>query len=69
MKTKIKCSEKSRKIISTEGATLSLHNVTSFDSGSGDFLRFDSDEGYVIVNNDNVFAHVINFDKTQRRVR
>lgn len=61
--TEVKVNEKSRKVISNSGAVLSLHNVKSFDSRVNDFIALNADEGFVILNNNNVFAHVINFDE------
>ena len=57
--TEVAVSERTRQIVSTQGASLSLHNVTPFDSSRGNNLRIQCDEGYVIVNQDNVLAMII----------
>jgi hypothetical protein len=58
-KTEVEVAEKTRQIVSISGASLSLHNVTSFDSSRGKNLRLQCDEGYVIVNENNVLAMII----------
>jgi hypothetical protein len=63
--TEIQVEETTRQIVSVSGASLSLHNVTSFDSGRGKYLRLQCDEGYVIVNQDNVLAMVIEGDRVR----
>ena len=58
-KTETEVKEKTRQLVSVSGASVSLHNVTSFDSSRGKWLRLMCDEGYVIVNQDNILAMII----------
>lgn len=47
-----------RRVVSTHGHEIRLNNVTTVDT-SGSWVRMDSDEGYVIVNPQNVLAFII----------
>lgn len=58
MATKIEVKEQTRRIVSRDGATVILHNVTALDN-SGSWLRLWSDEGYVLVNPNNVLTMII----------
>lgn len=58
MATKIEVKEEVRRIVSRDGAVIYLHNVTALDN-SGSWLRLWSDEGYVLVNPNNVLAMII----------
>jgi hypothetical protein len=51
-----------RRVISTDGHEIRLHNVTSVDN-SGSWLRIQSDEGYVIINPQNVLAFIVKGEK------
>ena len=63
--TEVTVNEETRQVVSVTGASLSLHNVTSFDSSRGSNLRLQCDEGYVIVNKDNVLAMIIEGEKVR----
>lgn len=58
----IKVQEKLRRIVSSQGHEVRLHNVKTVDN-SGSWLRFESDEGYILVNPQNIMAMVIRGDK------
>ena len=58
MATEITVNEKVRRIVSKVGHELRLHNVTSLDI-SGSWVRLQSDEGYVLVNPQNVLAFIV----------
>jgi hypothetical protein len=58
MSTAIEVKESVRRIVSVTGAEKRLHNVTSVDN-SGSWLRIQSDEGYVLINPDNVLLMVV----------
>ena len=55
--TKIAVSEGKRTVISVTGEKVILHDVTAFDA-SGTWLRLWAEEGYVLVNPDNVLAMI-----------
>jgi hypothetical protein len=59
----IKVNEKVRRIVSNQGHEIRLHNVKTVDN-SGSWLRFESDEGYVLANPQNIVAMVIRGEKT-----
>lgn len=63
--TEVEVQEKTRQIVSVSGASISLHNVTMFDSSRGKNLRLYCDEGYVIVNQDNVLAMIIEGERVR----
>lgn len=50
--------ETHRRIVSVNGHTQMLNNVTEFNN-TGSWLRLKSDEGYVIVNPENVFLMIV----------
>ena len=54
----IPITESVRRIVSKDGHELRLHNVTMINN-SGSWVRFQSDEGYVLVNPNNVLAFII----------
>ena len=56
--------EKTRRIISVTGHKQTFHNVTKVDTG-GNWNRFECDEGYVLVNTDNVLCIVIEGPKVR----
>lgn len=58
MATEIAVNEKVRRIVSKDGHELRLHNVSSLDI-SGSWVRLQSDEGYVLVNPQNVLAFIV----------
>jgi hypothetical protein len=49
----VEVSETKRTIYFKDGAKATFTNVTSFNS-SGSYLRLVSDEGYIIINSDNI---------------
>lgn len=51
--TEIKVSEEWRKVLYTNGDTETFHNVIWFDN-SGNWLRIGCDEGYVLLNPENI---------------
>ncbi len=54
----IELNEKCRRVVSINGHEQRLHNVTSLDI-SGSWTRIHSDEGYVLINPDNVLMYII----------
>ena len=58
MAASFKVNEEVRRIVSKDGHELRLHNVKTVDT-SGSWLRLTSDEGYVIVNPNNVLAYIV----------
>lgn len=54
----IKVKEAVRRIVSRDGHELRLHNVTMLNL-SGSWVRLQSDEGYVLVNPNNVLAFIV----------
>jgi hypothetical protein len=52
---KVKIKEKKRTIVGTTGYKLIVHDVKSFDN-SGRWLRLEAEEGYVLINPDNVLG-------------
>jgi hypothetical protein len=51
-----------RRVVSTQGHEIRLNNVKTVDT-SGSWVRLESDEGYVIVNPQNVLAFIIKGEK------
>lgn len=49
----INVNEATRAVYFKDGAKAKFNNVTAFNS-SGSYLRLVSDEGYVIINSDNI---------------
>lgn len=58
----IKVNESLRRVVSKDGHEIRLTNVTNVNT-SGSWVRIDCDEGYVIVNPQNVLAFIIKGDK------
>lgn len=54
----IAVNEAVRRIVSKDGHELRLHNVSKLNI-SGSWVRLVSDEGYVLVNPDNVLAFIV----------
>lgn len=54
----ITVNEAVRRIVSKDGHELRLHNVTLLNI-SGSWVRLQSDEGYVLVNPQNVLAFIV----------
>ena len=46
--------EKERQIVFDNGSRETFRSVTSVDAKGGDWLRFICDEGYILVNPDNI---------------
>ena len=46
--------EEERQIVFADGHRETFRNVTRVDAKGGDWLRFQCDEGYILVNPDNV---------------
>ena len=51
----MKVNETLRRVVSKDGHELRLHNVTDVNV-SGSWIRLQSDEGYVIINPNNVLT-------------
>lgn len=47
-----------RRVVSRDGHELRLHNVTMLNL-SGSWVRLQADEGYVLVNPNNVLAFIV----------
>jgi len=62
MATPIKVKESVRRIISTSGDEAKLHNVKSVDI-SGSWIRLQADEGYALVNPNNVLLMIVKGEK------
>ena len=62
MATKIEVNEQVRRVVSVNGHEQKLHNVRSLDI-SGSWLRLESDEGYVLVNPNNVLMMIVKGEK------
>ena len=58
MVAKITINEKLRRVVSKDGHEQRLSNVTSMDT-TGSWTRLECDQGYVLVNNDNVLMYII----------
>jgi len=58
----LKVNEAKRIVVSDTGYRLSLHGVTEVDL-SGNYVRLLCNEGYVLINPDKVFAHIITGEK------
>lgn len=58
LKGEIPVNESLRRVISTNGAEQKLTGVTSVNN-TGSWDRFDTDQGYVVVNKANVLMYVI----------
>jgi len=58
MSSKFVVNEEVRRVISKDGAQIILHNVKSVDTG-GSWTRLECEEGYVIINPNNVLAYII----------
>lgn len=54
----MKVNETLRRVVSKDGHELRLHNVTDVNV-SGSWIRLQSDEGYVIINPNNVLAFIV----------
>jgi len=54
----IKVNEKLRRVVSVQGHEQRFTNVKSFNN-TGSWTRLECDQGYVIINNDNVLAFII----------
>jgi hypothetical protein len=54
--------EELRRVVSTHGHEIRLNNVKTVDT-SGSWVRLDSEEGYVVINPDNVLAFIIKGQK------
>lgn len=50
--------EQLRRVVSVNGHELRLTNVTSLNN-TGSFDRLTCDQGYVLVNRDNVLAYIV----------
>lgn len=55
---KIEVKETIRRVISKDGHEQRLTNVTSLDN-TGSWTRVECDQGYAVVNNDNVLMFII----------
>ena len=55
---KIEVKETVRRVVSVHGHEQRLNNVKSVDV-SGSWVRLESDEGYVLVNPDNVLMFIV----------
>lgn len=58
LKGEIPVNESLRRVISIHGAEQKLTNVSSVNN-TGSWDRFDTDQGYVVVNKANVLMYVI----------
>lgn len=54
----IKVNEKVRRVVSVHGHEQRLHNVKTLNI-SGSWIRIESDEGYVLINPDNVLMMIV----------
>ena len=54
-----------RRIVSTDGHEIRITGVTSIDN-TGSFDRFESDQGYIVVNRQNVLAYIIKYKEKQQ---
>lgn len=57
----LKVNESLRRVISKDGHEIRLTNVTEVDT-SGSWVRIKCDEGYVIINPNNVLAFLVKGD-------
>lgn len=62
MMADIKVNEQVRRVVSKDGHELRLHNVTNLNI-SCSWIRLQSDEGYVLINPNNVLAFIVKGDK------
>jgi len=51
-----------RRVVSKDGHEIRLNNVKTVDT-SGSWTRLESDEGYVIINPNNVLAYIVKGEK------
>lgn len=58
----MKVNELVRRVVSTHGHEIRLHDVTEVDV-SGSWVRIQSKEGYVIINPSNVLAFIVKGEK------
>lgn len=58
MTSKIQVKETVRRVVSKDGHEQRLTNVTSLDN-TGSWTRLECDQGYAIVNNDNVLMFIV----------
>lgn len=58
LKGEIPVSESLRRIVSVNGAEQKLTGVTSVNN-TGSWDRFDTDQGYAVVNKENVLMYII----------
>lgn len=59
----IELNETLRRVVSVEGHEIRLTNVKSLDN-TGTFDRLDCDQGYVLINRQNVLAYIVKGEKT-----
>ncbi|QIG73062.1 hypothetical protein EVB99_071 [Rhizobium phage RHph_N3_19] len=55
---KIEVNEKVRRVVSVSGHEQRLSNVKSVDN-TGSWTRLECDQGYAIINNDNVLMFIV----------
>ena len=58
----MKVKETLRRVVSKDGHEIRLNNVKTVDT-SGSWVRVESDEGYVIINPNNVLAFIVKGEK------
>lgn len=58
----IEVNETLRRVVSKDGHEVRLNNVKSVDT-SGSWTRLESDEGYVIINPNNVLMYIVKGEK------
>jgi len=58
MTSKTEVNEKVRRVVSNNGHEQRLTNVTSVDN-TGSWTRLECDQGYAIINNDNVLMFIV----------
>lgn len=58
MSSKIEVKETLRRVVSKDGHEQRFTNVKSLDN-TGSWTRIECDQGYVIINNDNVLAFIV----------
>lgn len=56
--SKVEVNEQVRRVVSKDGHEQRLTNVKSVDV-TGSWTRLESDQGYVLVNNDNVLMYIV----------
>ncbi len=55
---KIELKESIRRVVSRDGHEQRLTNITSLDN-TGSWTRIECDQGYAIINNDNVLMFIV----------